>query len=417
LKVEQEMNRVRTQIEQLEGQLRVMADRIALSTITLRLREPARTVPEAKLSIEVPSLDDAAKALNTALAQLDGRMLSGKVTKRDAGAMAGEYRLNVMLNRFGEALATIAALGRVDARDVTDWREQSASAPWANRVPCELAVTLFERKRELPSGSMAVEIPRLEESLTQVGEVLDAAGASVAGSQTTQREDGSRVANLTVSVRAGNFATLAEQLAQVGRVTARQLYGEAGAIQGGAADAPCTLAFTLSEPMRQIPSGGMVIGVDKFADARDRLSALVTKRNIQVLTSSSSQRTDGTWAGRFKLGIRAAEIDEAVTALEQLGKIVSRDIQGVGLGELSHIDPNAVGVLDVVIAEKAALTPGTESGDSFRKYLRDGVGGLYNSLGMIAYGLILMAPWLIIAAIIGWLIARLWRRRANRKSE
>jgi len=415
LKVEQEMNRVRTEIEQIEGQLRVLADRVALSTINLELREPGRVVPSASLSVEVPELGPAADALTKALAELDGRLVSGKIKERDRGSLAGEYRLKVNLDRFGDALAAIAGLGRVDSRDVRDWNAASAAAPWAARVPCDIALTLFERTRDLPAGSVTVQIPSLADAVDTLEDAIAPLGATIAANRTTQRDDGSASASIQIRVPAGAFAELVSRVETLGRVTARELTGETGRIVGGSADTPCTLALTLAEPQRQIPSGGMVIEVEKFAPARDRLAKLVDDRDIQVLASNSSQRTDGTWVGRFSLGITASKMDAAVADLEKLGKVSSREIRGIGLGELSRIDPNALGVIEVILAEKAALTPEPDrASGSFRKYLRDGLAGLYESLGLIVYGLVVLAPWLVIAVVAGWLITRTWKRRKAR---
>lgn len=410
LKVEQEMNRVRTEIEQNEGRLRVMADRVALSTIAMTLREPVRTVPSAAISVEVPVHDEAAAALGEALVALDARMVSGKVTQLDQGALVGDYLVKVSLARFGQALAAISNLGRVEARDVRDWREQSAGAKWADRVTCDVALKLFERTRDLPSGAMTVQVDDLPKAMAALDELLSPSNAAVISNRTNKRNDGSSTADLQVRIPAGEFSALVAKLDALGRVTARQLAGEAGSIAGGAADTPCTLALTLAEPVRQIPSGGMVIEVQTFADARDRLAELVGKHSIQVLASSSSQRTDGTWVGQFQLGITASGIDTAVSDLEKLGKVSSREIRGIGLGELSKIDANALGVLEIILAEKAAINPGAE-GNTIRSYLRDGLSGLYASLGLIAYGLVVMAPWLVIALLAGWFITRLWKRR------
>lgn len=418
LKVEQELNRVRTDIEQLEGQLRVLADRVALSTITLQLHERGRVVPSASLFVEVHELAAASDALTAALTQLGGRLVSGKINERDGGALGGDYRVKINLDHFADAIAAIAALGRVESREVRDFSAAGAAEPWAARVPCDIALTLFERARDLPTGSLALQIPNLGDAVAALEDAIAPVGAAIAANRTTQRDDGSASADVQLRVPAGAFAALVDRVATLGRVTAKQITGETGAIVGGAADTPCTLALTLAEPQRQIPSGGMVIEVAKFAPARDRLAKLVTDRNIQVLASSSSQRTDGTWVGRFNLGITASAMDAAVSELEKLGEVSQREIRGIGLGELSRIDPNALGVIQVVLAEKAALTPEPDrAGGSFRKYLRDGLAGLYESLGLIVYGLVVLAPWLVIALGAGWLITRAWKRRRALETE
>ena len=66
----------------------------------------------------------------------------------------------------------------------------------------------------------------------------------------------------------------------------------------------------------------------------------------------------------------------------------------------------------MTLAEKAAISPAPErAGDSLRAHLRDGLAGLYRSVGFIAYGLIVMAPWLIVAVLLAWLLTRAWRRK------
>ncbi len=113
LEVERELNRVRSEIEQMQGRLRVMAARIAQSTIRMTLREPSRTVPTASLSVEVSALEDARKGLGASLETLGGRLLSGKTSKRDDGTMMGHFNLQVSLADFDALLVAIDGLGRV----------------------------------------------------------------------------------------------------------------------------------------------------------------------------------------------------------------------------------------------------------------------------------------------------------------
>jgi hypothetical protein len=311
LKVEQEMNRVRTEIERFEGQRRVMVDRVARSTITLRLHEPQRPVPSANLTIEVPSLDDAAAKLSSVITELDGRMLSGEVSKPNSGGLTGNYRLRIMLDRFGDALAKVSALGRVSGRNVSDWRASRATQRWETHVPCELTITLSE---------------------------------------------------------------------------------------------PATLA----------PGGTMVIVIDAFEAARDQLAKLVEKRGLQVIGANSRQQRDGTWIGQFRLGIKARVFDDTMTELSALGKVSSRELHGMGLGSSFHHDEDALGVVTLTLGEKAALAPEPDrAGGAFRRYLRDGLSGLWNSLGMITFGIIVMLPWLIVVVLVAWLIKRMRNRRAS----
>lgn len=412
LEVEREMSRVRSQIERMQGELRVMADRVGRSTITMTIREPARKVPSASLSVEVGVLDAASASLSEALDRLGGGMVSGKTSQGDGGALRGEYRVRVSLARFGELLAAIESLGRVGQRQVRDWRIGDGDSAWASGVECGVSLVLHERAVQLPAGVMSVEVESLDAALAELDASIASAGASILSNRVRRQNDGSSVAELTLRVEAGRFAELTNLLGPLGRTTGRNVTGQTGGIVGGAARVPCGLKLTLAERPREVPSGSMVVRVEGFGEAREELSELIAEQKAQVMASSSRQLTDGTWMGSFRLGVRAADMDAVVGRLEKLGRVESRQISGTGLGDLSRADPEAMGVIELSLSEKAAISPGPErAGESLRGRLRDGLAGLYASLGWIVYGLVVLAPWLAIAGVMGWIVLRVQRRR------
>ena len=414
LEVERELTRVRSEIEQMQGQLRVMADRVALSTIAVTLREPTRTVPSASLSVEVPVLSDAESALGAALAELNGRLTSGQTSKRDDGTLMGDYKLSVSLARFAQLLVAIDGIGRIEARQIKDRQFADVAAPWADKVMCQVALVLYERSRQLPQGVVTLEVKNVADALAGLDPVLVTTEGAVISNQTARRDDGSSVAELDLRVPAGRFADLVAGLEPLGRTTAKQVAGEAGQIVGGAANVQCQVKLTLAEPAREVPSGGMILEVGKFETARQQLSAMIAANSVQVLGSTSQQRTDGTSYGTFRLGIKAADMEAVVSKLESLGRIASRQITGLGLGDLSQADPDALGVVELTLAEKAAISPEPRrAGDSLRERLREGLAGLYASLGLIVYGVILLAPWAVIVLLVAWLITRRLRKRRS----
>lgn len=412
LEVERELNRVRSEIEQFEGQLRVMADRVALSTISLTLREPARTVPSASLSVEVTTVSETADALSLTLDRMGGRLRSGQTAKRADGTLSGTYQLTVSLARFGELLKSIESLGRVEGRQVSDRQFGDATAPWADTVQCSVALVLYERSRQLPAGTMRLEVAALEGAMARLNDLLSKHGASITSNHTSRQNDGSNLAELRIRVSAGRFAELVDGLEPFGRVTAKNINGEAGAIVGGAAETLCELILNLAERAKEVPQGEMAIEVASFEPARQALSTLIHEKKVQVLHSASSQRTDGTWVGSFHLGVAAGDMESVVTQLGAIGRVISRQINGLGLGDLSQHDPSTLGTINLTLAEKSAIAPGPDkAGDSIRNHLRGALTALYTSLGLIAYGLIVLAPWLAIVLLLAWLLTRVRRRR------
>jgi hypothetical protein len=417
LEVEKELNRVRTNIEQLQGHLRVMADRVALSTISLTLREPGRTVPAASLSVEVATLDDSAQALGNLLTRTGGRLVSGKTSKRSDGTLMGTYQLETTLARFAEVVSGIEALGRVEERQVKDQQFNQAGESWADRVQCAIGLVLFERSRQLPTATVRLEVDKLEDAVKRLGEILPTHDASLASNQSTRLSDGSNAADIRLRVPAGQFTKLFESISPLGRVTSKTVSGDAGRIVGGAAVVPCDLALTLAEKPREVPRGTMSIEVPTFETARQALSKAIAERQVQVLNSSSNQRNDGTWQGTFRLSVPAKEMETFVGKLEGLGRVASRQISGLGLGDLSRTDPSAQGVIELTMGEKSTLAPAPdESAASIRARVRDGLTGFYSSIGVIAYGLVVLLPWLTLAALFGWIVTRVRAALHRRKT-
>lgn len=416
LEVERELTRVRSNVEQLQGQLRVMADRVGLSTITVRLSEAERTVPKASFWIEVGDVQGALPKLNALVEQLGAKLTSTETTKRDDGTFKADNSLVVSLAKFGDLLSQIDSLGRVKHRIVKDWESADASAAWADEVRCDVGIMMHERSYQLPAGTMQVEVSTLADGMAALDTLLTTVDGAIANNTTRRNSDGSVSADLKLSVAAGRFADLVERLGTLGRTLNKTVAGEAGEITGGAAELPCELSLTMSEPAREVPSGTMTIEVEEFAAATDRLSGLVDADKLQVLGSSSTQRNDGTWMGHFRIGVTTSEMEDVVSAVEKLGRVTSRQVIGLGLGALSRMDKDALGVIELTLAEPAAMRPSPDRASGpIRKALSDGLAGLYASLALIVRAVITAAPWLVLAIAILFVLSRA-KRRAKRTS-
>lgn len=408
LEVERELTRVRGQIESYQGQMRVWKDQISLSTIRLTLQEPERSVPGGHLGVEVPALEDAKKTLDGVLARIGGQVVSGQNSKRGDGTLIGDYTLRVKFGKFADLIGAVKMLGRTQDERVSNQPFGNAVPEGAEDVPCDISVRLGERSIQLPSGALSLEVQGIADGLKKLEPILADAKAIIVSNQTQRQGDGSTTANITVRVPAGTFQQLADGLPGLGRVSQRTINGESGKVLGGAAEQPCNLSLYLFEPAKQVPSGSMTVEVPGFAGARDQLTALVKEREVQVESATSRDNPDGTMSGTFLLGIRADKMDDTVKAIESLGKVKVRQLTGLGLGELSNVDKDVIGKVQVVLTEKPALAPQEEG--AFRLMLRDTFGGFLNSMGYIIRGLGMILPWLAIFGAV-LLVAVRWSRR------
>ncbi len=306
LEVEREMTRVRSEIESLEGRLRVMADHVAMSIITIRLRELPRPVPSASLTLEVRSVQQAGDELAAAISGVGAQVIAGRTERQAAGNRTGHFELRLPSARFGECLKAISALGFVTQQDVTGWSPSDAVEP-------------------------------------------------------------------------GNGAL-------------------------------CDVALTLTESDRQPPAANLTLVVPDFEPARRKLGDIASDHGATVLAANSAQLSDGTWSGDLRLTLPAGQMTAILDESQTLGEVYSRDVAGILPGR----DADAPASVMIHLSERPALSPGgAGAGGTMRRYLRDGLEGLYESVGMIAYGLVVMVPWLLVVLLAVWLISRLWWRRSK----
>ncbi len=416
LEVEREASRVRSEIEQLEGQLRFMASRVSLSTIAITLQEKARVVPAASISVRVDDVSESSKRLSDAIRDSAGQITSAKTSRQSDGTLDGHYVLSVRLSKFQTLLEAVENLGRVAMREVTNESFGAFKEPWADNVDAAITLIIYERSWQLPSGTVNIEVENLAAARNELDELLAAVKGSVTSSQASRRGDGSSDAALKLNVPAGGFAQLVLGLDSLGRLLAKAVAGEGSKIVGGSALMPCELSLTLSERRRQIPTGNITVVVSDFEDARKTLEAFVTSSSAEVLNAHSNQQSDGVWTGSFRLATKVADLDQAVEKFESLGRVSSRQISGLGLGDLSQSYADTMGVVDLILTERPAVTPGPgQAGNTLRNRMRQGMAGLYSSAGLILYGLFVMAPWLIVVALAGWTSIHVIKRR-NRVS-
>ncbi|MBE7466978.1 MAG: DUF4349 domain-containing protein [Planctomycetes bacterium] len=410
LEVERELNRVRGEIESMQGQMRVWNDMLGLSTLTLTIQEPTRAVPSGSLAIEVRTLAEAKTRLDEALAGRGGQLLSGQTTKRGDGTLQGDYTLRVEFGQFAGLLDAIKSLGRAQDEQVVNQPFGAQVPEGAERVPCELRLRLFERGVQLPNGSLHLEVDRLDGAVDALKKTLEPHEAAIVTNQTSRQGDGTLTAGIQLRVKAGNFIRLVDALKPLGRITHLSVNGEGGEIRGGAAEVPCTVHVQLAERPKQVPSGAMAVEVEAFPAARDALSALIQKENLQVLGSDSQQQPDGAWAGVFRLGIKADKMDAVVTEFEKLGRVKTRNLQGLGLGDLSRVDPSVLGEVTVTLSERPKLTPHEEG--AFRLFMRDTFSGFLASISIIVRGFGFVLPWLLGAALVYLLLRRVGKKPA-----
>jgi hypothetical protein len=115
LTVERELSRVRTQIEQLQGQLLALERSVALSTITARFSLPAQSYPEpstAVLTVAVSNVPASVAFVQLLAAERNG-IVSNTLFTSDRDQQEADLKILLFEEDFNNGLAAIEGRGDV----------------------------------------------------------------------------------------------------------------------------------------------------------------------------------------------------------------------------------------------------------------------------------------------------------------
>ena len=122
LSIERELNRVRGEIERMQGQLNALERRVVLATINLSLNTPSSTQgspPFAALTIAAGDVAAAAADARAFVEGLDGRVEQSILSTNDGEASAS-LSLFVPVNAFDSALAVFEDMGKVRSKQLVE---------------------------------------------------------------------------------------------------------------------------------------------------------------------------------------------------------------------------------------------------------------------------------------------------------
>lgn len=240
-------------------------------------------------------------------------------------------------------------------------------------APMEMAMdrvaTVQEEVQTVPTphlirtGHLRVEVESLDAALDRVQALAQAVGGYLARSSTMENGNGTRTGELTLRIPATEFDSVVDRLGEVGRVLAESVN---------------------------------VVDVSRdYVDIETRLA--VREETVERLRALA--RSGG---GLEDLLSIERELGRALEQLESLK------------GQLVYYDRRiAESDLEVVLVEPGAVL----SDGAFRplsEAWREAAGVLARSLATILYVGVFLAPWVVLLAVVGWMLRALWiRRRRN----
>ena len=129
--IERELTRLRTELEQLQGQLNFLERRVDLATITVFLSPPQRDdarAPSGSVSVETSDVDGSVAAVKAIVSQVGGE-IDQVFTSINDGRQRAMMTVRVFSQDFNLVLAAVEAQGGVVSKEVREGKDGDPVSP------------------------------------------------------------------------------------------------------------------------------------------------------------------------------------------------------------------------------------------------------------------------------------------------
>ena len=232
LQVEKELGRVREQIEQMEGELKLMDAQVAFATVTITVTEKDMNVPAAFLLKRRATValfsTDVEKTFAEMKAVVDGAkaQLASSTLDRDTSGEATARLTLLMLPEEADALIErIKGMGRVQSyNEQTERVAQGGSgmseSAKIERDKVQLSITVSRNEQEpaLQTTSLRILTSGISEKVARLKENAAKSGAEIRSSTFSRTPDGQEFANVSLRVAMKNYGALMNSLGDFGKV-------------------------------------------------------------------------------------------------------------------------------------------------------------------------------------------------------
>jgi hypothetical protein len=164
LALEAQLTRLRTQIEQIQGQLNLLQRRVDYGTINVTVSGPevlASEAPYASLRLEVDDVQAVIARMGAKVAEGGGLVTSTTLSVTEERSES-DMRLRVRRGEFKNVLAALEEQGDLGEKKVNEGASTALSEEALGRADANIAVTLVEKEgidwREVLPGLMLLAV-------------------------------------------------------------------------------------------------------------------------------------------------------------------------------------------------------------------------------------------------------------------
>ncbi len=337
LAVERELARVRGEIEQMQGQLKLYDFQVQYATVTMNLREKDLNQAAAYLLREQDDFALFATNVEATFQQarhtaddFKAQVLQANLNHNSGSDVSAEFVVMVAPDQIESFLAQVRGLGRVAnftrqtqrvAKDGGDASQPAdATLTEKDKVQVHLAIRSDDESRK--QVALTVVAKAVDGALEQAKTAaLASAGVEILGSSLNKTPQGQSTAQLSVRVPGRDYAAVISSFKALGRTSSLSIQRTDNSGPGANGDdAPVIVSLSLTDddtPLQQTQMTVLAADVDAQAQ---RIKKSAAEAGVEVKASSFERAPDGTEVAQMTFRLPMGKYPAFLENVKALGE-------------------------------------------------------------------------------------------------
>lgn len=431
LAVERELGRVRGEIEQMQGQLKLYDFQVQYATVTMEIAEKDLNQAAAYLlkerdnfSLFATDVEGTFQKARQSADSFKAQILTANLNHNSGSDVSAELVVMVAPDQIEAFLGDVRSLGRVanftrqtqriakDGGDSDQPADQTLTEK--DKVQVHLAIRSDDESRK--RVALTVVAKAVDSALEQAKTAaLANAGVEILGFSLNKTPQGESTAQLTVRVPGKDYAALIESFNALGRTASLSIQRNDNSGPGATGDdAPVIVSLSLTDndtPLQETQLSVLASDVDVQAQQIKKDAATA---GVEVKASSFERQPDGTELAQMVFRLPMAKNASFMATLQKLGKVESLTVRRDDRPDQTRTDDTAPVEISLQLHNQRGIVADNDGlWATLRKTFGDGAGALFASIRVIGVCIAFLAPWVFTIILVAWIGRRIyvWRKR------
>ena len=430
LQVEREIGRVRGEIEQMQGQLKLYDFQVQFATVTINMREKDLNQAAAYLLKEqdqfalfASNVEDTFQQTRKTADDFKAQILSANLNHESGSNVSADMVIMVAPEQIEPFLEKLRALGRVAnftretqrvARDGGD-SDRPADQTLTEKDKVQVQISIRSDDESRKQVGMTVVTQTVDTALDEAKTTALDNAAEILSSSLNKTPQGESAGQLSVRVPGKNFNTLIKAYRALGRTASFSLRREDNSGPGVNNDeAPVIISLSLTDTDAPVQVAEMSVLGNDIDTQSQQLKRDAAADGVQVTGSNFSREPNGMEVAMLIFRMPMSKYPSFVEGLKKLGHVESLTVQRSDRPDQTRPDDNAPVEIGLRLHNQGDIVADNNGlWATLRKTFGEGAGALFGSVRVIGVLVAYVIPWLLAVGLVAWVGRRIyiWKKK------